>query len=83
MASHNVRQVERSYISLLLEKDPDYYARNAPNNQTEYDFSDLGGRKFKSREPYALGPYTYHYEYEGELVTYNGELVTLLSDVIL
>ena len=77
------RLVERSYISLLLAKDPDYYARNAANNQVEYDFSDLGGRKFKSREPYDFGPYTYFYEYEGLPVTYNGELVVLISDSLL
>jgi hypothetical protein len=73
--------VERSYLSMLLEADPEFYSRARDSARVEYEFSD--GRKFLGREPYNYGPYLYGVEYLGELVYYNGEMVVYQSDVVL
>jgi hypothetical protein len=44
------RTVERSYLSLMLERDPEYYARTRNTNRTEYRFSN--GREFKGHDLY-------------------------------
>lgn len=73
--------VERSYLSLLLERDPEYYARNRNTNRTEYKFSN--GREFLGHELYGnYGPFTYGVTYRGEPVLYLGEMVTYESDAL-
>ena len=74
------RLVERSYMALLLERDPEYYTNTRPSNRVAYKFSN--GREFTDREPYA-GGYLYGVEYRGELVFWNGEMVTYETDALL
>ncbi len=45
------RLVERSYLSILLERDPDYYARTRNTNRVEYKMSN--GREFLGHDLYA------------------------------
>jgi hypothetical protein len=45
------RTVERSYLSLLLERDPEYYSRTRDTNRVEYRFSN--GREFKGHALYS------------------------------
>jgi hypothetical protein len=76
------RLVERSYLSLLLEADPDFYSTSRNSNRAEYRFSN--GREFMGRDIYSnYGPYTYGVEYLGALVYYNGEMVTYQTDTLL
>lgn len=78
MARQDVRFVERSYMSLLLEADPDYYATR--NNGHEYEFSN--GRRFKEHVPYTgYGPtFDYRVAYEGDHVTYGGDYVSYTTE---
>jgi hypothetical protein len=48
MANPNVRYTERSYMSLLLERDPEFYGDR--KRLVAYEFSN--GRKFIAPEPY-------------------------------
>lgn len=43
--------VERSYIGMLLQAEPDFYARTRNTNRVEYKFSN--GREFKGRDLYS------------------------------
>lgn len=75
------RLVERSYLSLLLEKDPDYYARTRNTNRVEYRFSN--GREFLGHDLYNnYGPFDYPVIYGGESVVYNGETVLYESGLL-
>jgi hypothetical protein len=68
------RLVERSYLSLLLEADPEYYSRSRNTNRAEYVFSN--GREFMGHNLYSnYAPYEYGVTYEN-IVFYNGEMVT-------
>lgn len=69
------RMVERSYLSLLLERDPDYYARSRNTNRVEYRMSN--GREFKGHDLYAnYFPLMFPVIDEGIYVYDEGELVT-------
>jgi hypothetical protein len=69
------RLVERSYLSLLLEADPDYYTTSRNTNRAEYRFSN--GREFLGHNIYEnYKPFLYGVEYLGIPVFYNGEIVT-------
>lgn len=46
------RLVERSYLSLMVERDPEYYARTRSTNQVEYRIPE-NGRKFLGHDYYA------------------------------
>jgi len=50
MAAQRVRFVERSYKSLVLDAEPDFYEKSAPINTTVYEFSN--GRRFMARRLY-------------------------------
>lgn len=50
MSQERVRFVERSYRSILLEADPDFYQRSNNLNRIEYKFSN--GREFKGHNIY-------------------------------
>lgn len=70
-----VRYTERSYMSELLLRDPDFYADR--RNGHEYEFSN--GRKFKQREPYeSFGPFDYTV-YLGEDPVFFGEDPVLIE----
>lgn len=76
------RLVERSYLSLLLEADPEYYSRSRNTNRVEYRFSN--GREFLGHNLYSnYPPYFYGVEYNGELVYYDGEMVIYQTDTLL
>ncbi len=67
--------VERSYLSILLERDPDYYARTRNTNRVEYKMSN--GREFLGHDIYSnYFPIDVPVIYGGLVVTYNGEVVT-------
>jgi len=51
MSNERVRQVERSYMSFVLKKNPDYYAEARNENRTEYEFSN--GRRFRGHNIYS------------------------------
>ncbi len=73
------RLVERSYLSILLERDPDYYARTRNTNRVEYKMSN--GREFLGHDIYSnyfpldllvyIGPYPVIYD--GALVSYEAQ----------
>lgn len=46
----NVRFVERSLKSIILDAEPSFYENSNPQNQTVYEFSN--GRRFNGRQPY-------------------------------
>ena len=50
MSNDRVRQVERSYMAMLIKQNPDYYAQARDENRDEYEFSN--GRKFKGHKIY-------------------------------
>lgn len=76
------RLVERSYLSLLLEADPDFYSTSRNTNRVEYRFSD--GREFMGRDLYGnYAPYEYGVVYGETIVFYNGEMVTYTTPVLL
>lgn len=61
------RLIERSYLSLLAERDPEYYARTRSTNQVEYRIPE-NGRKFFGHD--------YYTNYEADVafqVVYNGD----------
>lgn len=69
MANGNVRYTERSYMAVLLERDPDFYADR--NRQVEYEFGN--GREFIARPPYSsYGPTFSYVVYLGNDPVYLG-----------
>ena len=50
MSRDRVRLVERSYMSMLIKQNPEYYAEARNTNRVEYEFSN--GRKFRGHEIY-------------------------------
>lgn len=73
--------VERSYISLLLEKDPDFYANARDTARVEYRFSN--DREFLGHELYNWGPFAYEVIYNDQEVWENGEKVLYYSDTLI
>lgn len=73
--------VERSYVSLLLEKDPDFYARARDTARVEYRFSN--DREFFGHELYNWGPFAYEVIYNGEEVWDSGEKIHYLSGTLI
>lgn len=73
MANGNVRYTERSYMAVLLERDPDFYADR--NRQVEYEFAN--GRQFIARTTYSsYGPtFSYVVYYGNDPVYYGAEKV--------
>lgn len=51
MSNERVRQVERSYMSFVLRKNPDFYAEARNTNRAEYEFSN--GRRFMGHDLYS------------------------------
>lgn len=50
MSTDRVRQVERSYMAMLIKQNPEYYAQARNTNRAEYEFSN--GRKFMGHNIY-------------------------------
>lgn len=50
MSTERVRLVERSYMSMILKQNPEYYTQARNTNRTEYEFSN--GRRFTGHEIY-------------------------------
>lgn len=68
------RLVERSYLSMLLQADPEFYARTRNTNRAEYRFSN--GREFMGHELYRnYFPLLFPVTDLGELVSDQGEQV--------
>jgi len=80
MAKGDVRYTERSYMALLLERDPEFYADR--NRQVEYEFGN--GREFLARPAYSsYGPKFSYVVYLGNDPVYLGtEQVQLEMDPI-
>jgi hypothetical protein len=74
--------VERSYLSLLLERDPNFYADSAPGNQIAYEFSN--GRRFRAPDAGLtydnFKPYTDNVVYGDQIVFYGDLHVVYLND---
>lgn len=69
MANGNVRYTERSYMAVMLERDPDFYADR--NRQVEYEFGN--GREFIARPTYSgYGPEFSYVVYFGNDPVYYG-----------
>lgn len=51
MANERVRQVERSYMAMLIRQNPEHYAQARNENRVEYEFSN--GRRFKGHAIYS------------------------------
>lgn len=69
MANGNVRYTERSYMALLLERDPEFYADR--NRQVEYEFGN--GHEFIARPTYSsYGPTFSYVVYLGNDPVYLG-----------
>lgn len=73
MAKGDVRYTERSYMALLLERDPEFYADRT--QQVEYEFGN--GRTFIARPTYSsYGPeFSYVVYYGNDPVYYGAEQV--------
>jgi hypothetical protein len=64
MSNERVRQVERSYMSMLIKQNPDFYAQARNTNRAEYEFSN--GRKFMGHNIYSnFFPREFHVIDEG------------------
>jgi hypothetical protein len=78
------RLVERSYISLLLERDPEYYARTRSTNQVEYRIPETG-RKFLGHDYYGnyADDVSFQVVFKGDdnPVYYNGSAVVYTVDL--
>lgn len=78
------RLVERSYLSLLLERDPEYYARTRSTNQVAYRIPE-NGRKFLSPDYYEnyAADVQFQVVYNGDdnPVFYNGQAVVYTQDL--
>lgn len=76
MANGNVRYTERSYMAVMLERDPDFYADR--NRQVEYEFGN--GREFIARPTYSsYGPTFSYVVYVGYDPVYLGTEKVLLE----
>lgn len=69
MAKGDVRYTERSYMALLLERDPEFYADRT--RQVEYEFGNV--REFIARPTYSsYGPTFSYVVYLGDEPVYYG-----------